>query len=375
MLQNEVRAYRSRFGWSQDELARRTGLSRAGISAIETGRLIPSTAAALALAAALDCSVETLFRLAGEQAAQGGADWAWAPRSRDPRYWCALVGGRRRCYPVEFSSLGLIPHDGTFHDGNFHEAAQVDPSRTLVLASCDPAVGLLAAQIARTHGFRLIVLPRSSRAALDLLAQGLVHAAGVHLARSELSEANADEARQQLQLGSERVYQLVRVADWEEGIALARGLRLNSIRSVVAAKLRWIGREPGSAAQQCLEEVLELSGQAGPLRRLCRATGHRAVADAIRASWADAGVCLRLACEEADLQFLGVRNEAYEICMGESLLHDPRGRALLHVLQSAAFRRLLGDLPGYDNSRAGEVQRIRLETQGRPVTQREIPLT
>jgi molybdate-binding protein/DNA-binding XRE family transcriptional regulator len=336
-------------------------LSRAGISAIETGRLVPSTAAALALAAALECSVEALFRLGRAQTLNAAEDWAWTPRAKDARYWCAVLGGRHRLYPVEFSSLGLVPHDGTFHDGTYHETAYVDPARTLVLASCDPAVGLLAAQIARTDGFRLVVLPRSSRAALDLLARGLVHAAGVHLARSESSDANAAQARQQLRGGGEHTYQLVRVADWEEGIALARGLRLKTIRAVVAAKLRWIGREPGSGAQQCLEEILEQSGPRTPMRHLRRATGHRGVAEAIRASWADAGVCLRLACEEADLQFLGVRSEAYEICMGESLVHDPRGRALVQVLQSAAFRRILGDLPGYDNSRTGELQRIPLE--------------
>jgi molybdate-binding protein/DNA-binding XRE family transcriptional regulator len=375
MLQNEVRAYRSHFGWSQDELARRTGLSRAGISAIETGRLVPSTAAALALAAALECSVEALFRLRGDQTDDRGADWAWAPRAEDMRYWCALVGGRRRLYPVEFSSLGLIPHDGTSADGTCHESIQADPSRTLVLASCDPAVGLLAAQIARTDGFRLIVLPRSSRAALDLLARGLVHAAGVHLARSDSSDANATEAREQLHGGSEPAYQLVRVADWEEGIALARGLNLKTIRAVVGAKLRWIGREAGSAAQQCLEEILGHSAQDHPRRRLRRVTGHRAVADAIRASWADVGVCLRLACAEAELQFLGVRSEAYEICMGDSFLHDARGKALLQVLQSAAFRRILGDLPGYDISRTGEVQRIRLGAHGRSPTPCESPLT
>ena len=62
-LENDVRAYRDRLGWSQDELARRSGLSRAGISAIETGRLVPSTGAALALARAFGCTVEDLFRL------------------------------------------------------------------------------------------------------------------------------------------------------------------------------------------------------------------------------------------------------------------------------------------------------------------------
>ena len=58
-------------GWSQEELARLSGLSRAGVSAIETGRLIPSAAAALALAAALECRVEDLFRLQGAEPGRG----------------------------------------------------------------------------------------------------------------------------------------------------------------------------------------------------------------------------------------------------------------------------------------------------------------
>ena len=35
-----------------------------------------------------------------------------------------------------------------------------DPERTLVMACCDPAAGLLAAELARTADIRLIALPR-----------------------------------------------------------------------------------------------------------------------------------------------------------------------------------------------------------------------
>jgi transcriptional regulator with XRE-family HTH domain len=65
-FENRLRDRRTRVGWSQEELARRSGLSRAGISAIETDRIIPSAAAALALASALECRVEDLFRLCSE---------------------------------------------------------------------------------------------------------------------------------------------------------------------------------------------------------------------------------------------------------------------------------------------------------------------
>ncbi len=79
-----------------------------------------------------------------------------------------------------------------FRDGGFDDFPQVDAERTLVVACCDPAVGLLAEALARTDGVRLIVLSRSSRSALDLLARGLVHAAGVHLVRSDDPGGNVE---------------------------------------------------------------------------------------------------------------------------------------------------------------------------------------
>ncbi len=60
-LTNHVRAFRLERGWSQAELAQRSGISRTAVSAIEIQRLTPSVSAALALAAALECRVEDLF--------------------------------------------------------------------------------------------------------------------------------------------------------------------------------------------------------------------------------------------------------------------------------------------------------------------------
>jgi molybdate-binding protein/DNA-binding XRE family transcriptional regulator len=361
MLENDVRVYRVRRGWSQDDLANRSGLSRAGISAIETGRLVPSTAAALALAAALECTVESLFRLPGSRPGEGRDEWSWAPPATDGRYWRAEVRGRRYLYPVEVSPLGLLPHDGTAREGAPEEPSRVDPARTLVLATCDPAAGLLAAELARQAEVRLIVLRRTSRAGLDLLARGLVHAAGVHLARADQAEGNVEPIRQHLAEapGPREDYHVLRVADWDEGIALRPGLGLDTIRAVVAARLRWVLREPGSGARQCLDEILDAAGSRRPSGRSPRALDHRGVAEAIRAESADAGICLRLASAEAGLGFLSVRREAYEICLHDSVLADPRGRALLQVVRSSPYRRLLADLPGYDAASAGDLRPIR----------------
>jgi molybdate-binding protein len=223
-------------------------------------------------------------------------------------------------------------------------------------------VGLLAAELARQSDLRLIVLRRSSRAALDLLARGMIHAAGVHLARSDQAEGNAGPIRQHLDGDSNRRgdFQVLRVADWDEGIALRPALGLGTIRDVITAKLRWVVREPGSGAQQCLDEILQAPESRRPDRRCFRALDHRGVAEAIRGESADAGICLRIASEEAGLAFLSVRQEAYEICMPDALLHDRRGRALLNVIRSPAYRQLLDDLPGYSSTRTGDLQPVHL---------------
>jgi len=355
-LESLVRDERLRRGWSQEELARRSGLSRTGVSSIETERLVPSTAAALALAAAFGCRVEDLFRL--PRPSPGEIGWAWRPRGEKTRFWQAEVLGKTRLYPVETTPLGVVPHDGTAiaaqGDPNTHELnfdpSSVDPKNTLVMACCDPAVGLLASALAREASVRLIAVPRSSRAALELLGQGLVHIAGVHLSHSgDSGEGNASAAKEILGPG----YSLFRAATWQEGVAYESGRRIRTIDEAVRSSLRWVGREPGSGARQCLDELL--GDRPRPKRQ---ANDHRGVAEAIRAGWADAGVCIRLAGEEAGLGFLAVRDEAYDLCVAESVRDDPRVVALLNVLRSNAYRRMLADLPGYDSAETGEVRRV-----------------
>jgi molybdate-binding protein len=259
------------------------------------------------------------------------------------------VGGQTRLYPVEASPLGVVPHDGIFQQDVFEERGRNDPASTLVLASCDPASGLLAQELARSTGVRLIVLPRSSATALSLLQQGLVHAAGVHLAGDDAPGGNAAIVRNMLGPG----FSLLHVACWEEGVTFAAARRISTIRQAVQADLRWVGREAGSGARRCLDEIL---GARRPPRRL--AADHRGVADAIRCGWADIGVCLRLASEEAGLEFLSVRREAYDLCVADALKSDPRLQALIDTVRSPSYRRLLGELPGYDSTGSGKVQRV-----------------
>ncbi|MBV8313262.1 MAG: substrate-binding domain-containing protein, partial [Planctomycetaceae bacterium] len=212
------------------------------------------------------------------------------------------------------------------------------------------AVGLLAAELARTPDVRLIALHYPSRTALTLLGRGLVHAAGVHLNRAGQPEGNARVVRSEVGAG----YRLLRVARWEEGIAFAPGRRFSSVRAAVRSDLCWIGREDGSGARQCLDEVL--SGR--PVVPRFMASDHRGVAEAVRSGCADAGVCLRLVSEEAGLDFFRVREEAYDLCFPTRLAGDHRIQALQEIVRSPLYRKALGELPGYDSTETGQLQQV-----------------
>jgi molybdate-binding protein/DNA-binding XRE family transcriptional regulator len=342
VLHNTVRKSREERGWSQQELADRAGLSRTGISAIESGRLVPSTAAALTLAAAFNCRVEDLFTLRGQES----AEWAWPPGTDPCRYWRAMVGSRHLLYPVETSPLGTLPHDGVWRDGECHDHPFADPVRTLVVACCDPAVSLLAGEYARQTSFRMLVLSRSSRTAGQLLKSGQIHAAGLNLAHA----ATPAKARKEAAKVLDEDFCLIRVANREEGLALAPGLAEQSIESLMKANLSWIGWEPGSGARQILDELSH--GLVVP-QHLAR--DHRSVAQAIRNGFAQAGVCVRLVCEEEGIDFLSVRKEPYDLCFLKSSRNDPRLRAMVEVIQSPAYQKQLAELPGYDNHQTGEL--------------------
>lgn len=331
--------------WSQMELAERVGISRTAVSAIEGERLSPSVATALALAAVFECSVEELFGRT-KTAGVSGPEWAWMPRTEACRYWEAAISGRRRLYPVEAMPLNPAPHDGVWQNGVLREAGPPVAENTLVMACCDPAAGLLAAEYARASGFRLLVFPRGGRVALELMRQGLVHVAGLHYSTEEHPERNAQMAHAQIKSGCN----LLRAAKWETGIVLANGDRSRSAESVARRRLRWAAREPGSAARECLDELLEGRRFAGREVR-----GHAAVAEAVYSGWAGAGVCVRFSAEEAGLNFLPVRTEALDLCFPSTIQHDPRILALVRLLRARAYRRLVSELPGYDARQTGEI--------------------
>ena len=80
----------------------------------------------------------------------------------------------------------------------------------------------------------------------------------------------------------------------------------------------------------------------------------------ISSGWAEAGICVRPVAAEARLGFMALQQEAYELCLPESLVDDPRIVALSATLRSLRYRQFVASIPGCG---AGDAGAQRLVTQ------------
>ncbi|HMO12865.1 MAG TPA: substrate-binding domain-containing protein [Pirellulaceae bacterium] len=330
-----IKLLRQRKRLTQAQLAAQAGVSRTCITAIETGQMIPSVTIALAIAKVLDTSVEALFN---SPEGKESIRWAYTGNAEQTSHWKARFGDVVLKFPADTRPmLSLLPDD-------FGES--VSDEETLVLATCDPSIGLLASLYAAMTGKRLIAIHRSSRDALEMLKSGTVHVAGVHWSNEQSPDDNQRIARQTL--GSE--FSMIRLTGWQLGVAIAPTVRVRSTSSLRRQRLRWVGRENGSAARRCQDALLDGHPEPDLL-----AFSHRDVAGLIRSGGADAGVCVRAVSAEAGLNFIPVQNEMLDLCCLPSMQSDQRFRALVRVVRSKSYRRLIGAIPGYTNRDTGEV--------------------
>ncbi|MGC1679351.1 MAG: helix-turn-helix domain-containing protein, partial [Candidatus Binataceae bacterium] len=190
----QIRRARAAHGFSQNELARRAGISRQALGAIEAGQYQPGVSVAIALARELGATVEALF---GAESPDDIAVAVPASVKLAPGAHVALarVGGRVVAVPAAAVQHHLMAADGIVSAvaarsasvAAYGSAAEIDA--TLIVAGCDPAVSLLADWVARRHApVRIVALARGSMGALDALLGGRAHVAGVHLRDTKSGE-------------------------------------------------------------------------------------------------------------------------------------------------------------------------------------------
>jgi molybdate-binding protein/DNA-binding XRE family transcriptional regulator len=347
---------------SQSQLARRVGVSRQALSAIESDTYQPGVAAAIRIAEELGTTVESLFGTSQDEqlVAECGAG---STLSANTRVSLARVRGRLVAAPVPATCVTLMPAAGLVartlpkrrvEVSAFRSRAEID--LILLIAGCDPAVAILRDYLSRRQPpIEVAAIPASSRDALSAVTQGAAHVAGVHLRDPESGEYNLAAARAAFGAKHFRVVNFVR---WELGLATrSNGKPLNALEDLTRSDVRIINRETGAGARQVLDEALTADGikttQVNGYEYLAR--GHLEVAGAIASGAADAGVTIRLAAKLYGLNFQPWREERYDFVIAEEDFSSAPVHNLLEALNTRALANEISQLCSYDTSQMGTV--------------------
>src|SRR5678815_673725 len=297
-MKNRVRSklaeIRTSRGLSAAEIAKRVGVTRQTIYAIEAGNYVPNTEVALRLARELEVSVEELFAL-DQRREQGVASLpaeylGSAKGSKGQAVRLGQVGSKWVSVPVSASPYFLPEADGVLSDLNRVTVFPSDGStkKRIVLAGCDPATSLLAAMVERSGDVEVVHAPASSELALRWLKEDKVHIAGSHLEDPKTAEFNLPFVHREF--GAEEIG-VITFAEWEEGFVVVRG-NPKSIRSVgdLNRKNVWFtNRQPGSGSRMLLDKLLREAGIASrSVQGYTRiASGHLAAAYSVVSGDAD----------------------------------------------------------------------------------------
>lgn len=365
-LQNQLKAIRTRLGLGQQELARIAGIARQTVGGIEAGLYAPSAAVALRLAKALGCRVEDLFWLEEDLPAVDAVPATALPADTPLRLALAKVGDQWVAHPLHGEAAfrtEMIPADGT---GTWRQGAATlrvqlldDPqqlARSVVVAGCTPALSLWARAAERWHpGLRVHWVHANSMAALESLARGEVHAAGLHLCDPVTGQQNAPYVRQVI---ADRAVVLVNLGVWEEGLVVFPGnpKQLHQASDLAREDVVLVNRERGAGSRLLLDTWLhDADVPVALVRGYDRvAHSHQDVVRTLRMGQADVGVSTASLAAAYGLGFVPIREVRYDLAVLTATLDHEPVRQLLGTLHHNRMRTQLARQGGYNTAQTGE---------------------
>jgi putative molybdopterin biosynthesis protein len=241
----------------------------------------------------------------------------------------------------------------------FDDSAQV----LTLYASHDEALSLLRERAAGAARLHLDVRFCGSVDAIAALNEGRCALAGFHVLEPAGDAARARAAYQPLLKPGQ--HKLIGFARRSQGLLVAPGnpLGLRSLADVAARQARLANRALGSGTRLLLDELLARAAL-GP-RDIAgypsAEPSHSAVAQAVAAGSADAGLGIEAAARSRGLDFVPLAHEHYHLVCLKDVLEQPAIQALRQWLQGAAWQGELRTLAGYAPWRSGEVLSLREE--------------
>ena len=211
----------------------------------------------------------------------------------------------------------------------------------------------------RESGSGLASLTEGTARGVERLQLGEVIAAAIHFHSDAVSDDDGNIAAIRAMPDLHDAV-LVGLARREQGLLLPAGnpKQLHGLADVLASGAQMAVRQAGAGAQMLLEVLLARAGAAPKdLRRLeppCL-TGPD-LAAAIRAGKADCGVATRAAARAADLDFVPLLSENFDLLMRQRSYFRPSLQALIGFLGQKQLQQRAAELTGYDVTPSGQIR-------------------
>lgn len=332
MLGERIRTLRLARGLTQVQLAELAQVSRQLVGAVEADRHLPRVDAAVRLAAALATTVEEL--LAPET--RGVVGVVDEP-SEGALVRIGRVGDRLVCAPAAGSGEGWATADAQVKHGAVELFDVERPA--VVVAGCDPIVGLAARLMETARGPRVMPVATSSATATAVLAAGRSHAVTVHGPAPRRSAETTGVRRW-------------RIARWQVGLAAPAELPAGWVADALAGRIPVAHREAGAGSQAAFERARTADGAATAPIRGPQVAGHaeaasRAVTDRMVA------VTIEPAALANGLAFHPLEMHTSELWATAAHADDPLLRAFMDELAGERVRRRLAAIGGYDLTDSG----------------------
>ena len=325
-----IRRLRSQRGLSPSELARRAGISRQSLLAIEQGH-VPRADTAVKLALALGATVEELF-------AHGEGTWAGPPT---PFARWTEIDGRLILHPT----TSVLADVAVRRDGSLDPLPEArPPSRVLTIAGCGPALPLVARHLEHHHpGWWCDVLPLPSWRALALLHAGHVHVAGIHL-------YHPDGYNRPHVAPTHAAQQGIRATAFEVGFAAREARQLEDWPSLWRDGTVALGAQ--GAETLALANRTAAARQLGPPAMALVSKGHGESACLVAEGQADLTVVPRLVADVHGLAFHPLTLQPFDWVVALPL--HPGVDRLLATLVDRNLQASLGRLAGYSLELSGQ---------------------
>lgn len=299
------------------------------------------------------------------------------------RVTAGKVGGRIVAAPLSRGAgviTSLVRADGIVRIPRFSEGVDTgaevtielytDPAeidRTIVhIGSHDLTLDLLAQHLAELSGDaptpdrsmqrRFVSAHAGSLGGLIALRRGEAHLAGSHLLDPGTGEYNFAYIQQYLPDIPVVVVTLLRR---EQGLIVARGnpKNITALKDLARSDVRFVNRQRGAGTRVLLDYRLkELGIAAEAVHGYQREEyTHLAVAAAVQSGVADCALGVRAAARALDLDFVSVEWERYDLVIPKQFYESDLLQPLLTLIRGESFRKVVGELEGYDASVMGEV--------------------